>query len=192
MTTETDIANLALDVLKEAPITSLDDQRPIGKWLKRNFFITRDGLLAEAEWNSCLKRQAIPADSEAPAFGWQKSYTLPPDCIRLLPLTYGGEMEGAPIPHAVEGGKVYTNAGSPLKIRFIYRNENYSSWAAPLVETFAMRLAMKMAHWMTGKANYFQIARELSQEAFQRAWLTDAIEGTAPRAADQQYTEARY
>lgn len=192
MTTETDIANMALDMLQESPISSFNDGRPVANWFKRNFAITRDGLLSEAEWNSCMKRDSLAADASAPAFGWDHSYTLPSDCLRLVPLTVDGEAEGSPIPHTVEGGKVLTHENAPLKIRYIYRNENYTSWPAPLVETLAARLALKLSHRLTGKASFVQIAKDSQKDAFNRAWLVDAVEGTTARAADADYTEARY
>ena len=58
--TPTDIVNLALDMLKEAPITSIDEGRPIAMWCKRNFDVTRDALLEEADWNFALKRAELP------------------------------------------------------------------------------------------------------------------------------------
>lgn len=192
MTTETDIANMALDILKEAPISSFNDGRPVANWFKRNFATTRDGLLSEAEWNSCTKRTELAADASEPVFGWDYSYTLPSDCLRLIPLTVDGEAEGSPIDHVVENGVVLTDQRAPLRIRYIYRNENYTAWPAPLIEALSARLAGKLAHWMTGKASYAQIAKENQADAFKRAWLVDAIEGTTARAADAAYTEARY
>lgn len=191
MTTETDIANMALDVLKEAPISSLEDGRPIAKWLKRNFAVTRDSVLSEANWNFALKRVSIAQDVDAPAFGWDYAYTLPGECLRVIPLTSDGTFEGTPIEHEVEGGKILTDESGPLKVRYVYRNENYGSYSATFQEALAGRLAMKMAHWLTGKVSYAQIAQSMYQDAIKKAWLVDAIEGTSPRAADQEWISAR-
>jgi hypothetical protein len=191
MTTETDICNRALDVLKEAPITSIDDQRPIGRWLKRNFAVERDALLEEAEWNFALKRASLPADSSPPAFGWDAAYTLPSDCIRLVPLTEDGQVEGRPIPHEVEGGKIFTDAPAPLKVRYVHRSENYATWPATFQKALSARLARGMAHWLTGKTSFLQIADAMYRDAMNSAWLSDAVQGTSPRAADTEWTDAR-
>lgn len=191
MTTETDICNLALDILKEAPIGSINDARPIAEWCKRNFAVSRDSLLSRADWNFAMKRASIPADSDKPAFGWARSYTLPADCIRLVPLTACGNYEGTPIPHEVENGKVLTNATGPLKVRYVGRTEDYARYPACFVEALSAYMAMKAAHWVTGKQGYQQIAQALFSEAMSNAWLVDAIEGTSPRAADNEWVDQR-
>lgn len=189
--TETDICNLALDILKEAPITSIEDQRPIAMWLKRNFYVTRDSVLSRADWNFAMARASVAADSGTPAFGWQYSFTLPPECLRLVPLTNSGTAEGDPIEHNVEGGKIYANYDGPLFIRYVKRTEDYERYPATFTEALAARLAMKMGHWLTGKVSYVQIAQGLYKEAMNDAWLIDAIEGTSPRAADNDWVDAR-
>lgn len=191
MTTETDICNLALDILKEAPITSIEDGRPIAMWLKRNFYITRDSVLSRADWNFAMSRALIAKDSEPPAFGWAYSYTKPSNCLRIAPLTQCGAAEGIPIPHEVEGDKILTDYSGPLKVRFVTRTEAYDRYPATFTEAFSARLAMKMGHWLTGKVSYVQIAQGLYKEAMDDAWLIDAIEGTSPRAADNDWVDAR-
>lgn len=191
MTTATDICNLALDILKEAPISSIDDQRPVAMWCKRNFAVSRDSLLVRADWNFALKRASLPADLTPPAFGWDLAYTLPSDCLRLIPLTRCGNYEGYPIPHEVESGKILTNATAPLKIRYVARVEAYASYPAVFIEALAGYMAMKCAHWVTGKQGYQQIAQGLFAEAMRNAWLVDAIEGTSPRAADDEWVAQR-
>ena len=191
MATETDIANMALDILKEAPITSFEEKRPIAGWLKRNFAATRDAELEKAEWNFALRRAALPAASDRPAFGWSNAFILPSDCIRLIPLTECGISEGRPIPHEVEDGRILTNAPGPLKIRYVCRNTDYARYPATFQMALAARLAMGMAHWLTGKSNFAQIASNAYQQAKNDAWLSDAVQGTVPRAADNEWVDAR-
>lgn len=189
--TETDIANLALDILKEAPITSLNDRRPIAEWLKRNFKVTRDSTLSSADWKFAMKRAQLARDSDAPVFGWHSSYTLPSDCLRVIPITWDGAYEGVPFEHEIEGGKLLSNATEILRIRYVARTEDYDRYPAPFVEVLSARLAMKMAHWATGKVSYAQVAQSIHQEAMRNAWLINAIEGTPERAADDDWVRAR-
>lgn len=191
MTTETDLINRALDILKEAPITSLNDNRPIAQTMKRNFFVTRDALLEESEWNFALKRASLPEASPAPAFGWSYAFTLPPDCIRVIPLTTSGDSEGYPIPFEVEDGQILTNACGPLRVRYVYRHEAYDKYPATFQMALSARLAMGCAHWLTGKTNFAQIAANMYREAMDKAWLSDAVQGTSPRAADDEWASQR-
>lgn len=191
MTTETDICNRALDIMKEASITSIDEDRSMARWFKRNFYTERDALLEYADWNFALKRVLLPADGAAPAFGWNYQYTLPGDCIRVLPLTLDGTIEGTPLIHEVEDGKIMTNQSGPLKVRYIYRNENYASYPATFQGALSARLARRCAHWVTGKSSYVQVAQSIYGEAMEEAWTSDAIQGTWPRAADSEWIDAR-
>lgn len=191
MTTDTDICNMALDLLVEAPISSIEDNRPVARWLKRNFIVTRNALLSQADWNFAIAIKSLPADSSAPPFGWSYRYTLPGDCLRCLPVTDCGLVEGRPVMHEIIDGKVYTNAGAPLRIRYVRAVDDYSRYPAVFCEALAARLAMKLANWLTGKNSYIQIAEGMYRDAMSRAWLIDAIEGTTPRAADDQWVDAR-
>lgn len=189
--TETDICNLALDILKEAPISSIDDQRPIGKWCKRNFATQRDAALSVASWNFARTRAAISADATAPDFGWDYAYTLPGACIRALPLTYDGTVEGAPVAHEVERGKILTNLAGPIKVRYIERVESYDAYHPLFIDYLSARLARRMAHWLTGKTSFLQVAAGLMQQAWTEAWTVNAIEGDTPRPADDDWIDAR-
>lgn len=189
--TETDICNLALDILKEAPISDINDDDPIALWCKRNFAVQRDAALSLANWNFAMRRQTIAADSPGPDFGWACSYTLPAICVRLVPLTHDGTDEGSPIAHVVEGGKVLTNMAGPLRVRFVNRATNYDAYHPLFVDYLSARLARRMAHWITGKTSYLQVAAGLMQQAWGEAWASDAMEGDTPRPADNDWIEAR-
>lgn len=190
--TPTDICNQALDILKEAEITSLEnDNRPIVRWMKRNFDTSRDSLLSRYDWNFALQRVALAADTVAPAFGWRHAFTVPHDCLRVLPVTACGKSEGSPIRHEVEGLRILTDAQGPLKVRYVRRTEDYDRYPAAFVEALAAYIAMKCGHWVTGKVSYVQVAQGLYREAIDAAWRIDAIEGTSPRAADDDWVAQR-
>lgn len=187
----TDICNLALDILKEAPITSIEDPRATARWFKRNFPTARDAALSVADWNFAMDRALLPADAIAPIFGWEKSYTLPGTCIRLSAITYEGHDEGRNVRHRVERGRILTNETGPLPIRFVSRTEAYDSYHPLFVEALSARMAFRMAHWMTGKTSYQEVAAGILKQAMSDAWLADAIEGDIPRPADNDWVDAR-
>ena len=57
--TDVDICNLALDLLKEAPITTLTDGTPEANWLLRNYVTARNAELREHPWKFALKRRVL-------------------------------------------------------------------------------------------------------------------------------------
>lgn len=189
--TPTDICNLALDVLKEAPITSIDENRPTAAWCKRNFPVTRDALLERWDWNFAIKRVSLAAEVTAPAYGWAGSFVLPPETVRVLPPSDDGTYEGDFVEHEIEDGRLLTNAVSPLNLRIVYRNENYAAYPATFIEALSARLALKCAHWITGKSNYVQIAEGMYRDAIASAWAVDAIQGSWPRGSSDEWVNSR-
>jgi hypothetical protein len=189
--TETDICNLALDILKEAEIASINDGRPIARWCKRNFAIERDAALAVAPWVFAIKRAALPAGA-TPAFGWAYGYPLPADYIRSLGFNYDGTFNYPRLSHQIEAGVLMANQAGPAYLRYIYRNENYGTYPATFIRYLAARMASGAAHWLTGKTSYVQIAAAMMQERMQEAWATNAIEGDAEMASDDDIISARY
>lgn len=190
--TPTDICNQALDILKETEITDLEsDNRAIVRWMRRNFDTSRDSLLSRYDWNFALQRVVLAASQDRPAFGWSYAFTIPHDCLRVLPVTVCGHSEGMPIRHELEGAHILTDAHGPLNVRYVRRTEDYDRYPASFIEALAAYIAMKCGHWVTGKVSYVQVAQGLYREAIDVAWRIDAIEGTSPRAADDDWVAMR-
>jgi len=175
-----DIYNMTLDLLEEAPATSLSDGRPVTGWLNRNYPTARDGELRKHSWNFALARASLAADTMAPVFGWARAFTLPADCLAVTPLTLEGTQNGAPIPYEVEGNKVLTDATAPLRLRYIARVENEGQFDPLFVEVLVAKLAFKMGHWLTGKRSFAERALATYQDALAAARLADALESTFP------------
>jgi hypothetical protein len=188
---QTDICNLALDMLKEMPIGSLQDNRPVARWLARNYDLARDSLMRRYDWNFACRRVELAADATAPVFGWTYQYTLPIDCLRVIPLTHDGSSTGSPVAHEIEAGSILTDAAAPLRVRYVARVENVASYSPEFIQALAARLASGMAHWLTGKNSYAQSITAAFDEAIRTAWSMDAIEGTWPLSAEDEWINAR-
>lgn len=180
--TETGLCNLALDILHEGPISSIEDDEPNARRFKRSFSALRDSFLASHPWNFSVRRAALPASAETPFFGWDYKYLLPGDCLRLLPLKEGGQLHSAQIAHEVEDGFVLTDAKPPLQIRYVRRVEAVGQWSPQAVTAFASFLAANLAHAVTGKASYARFAAERFDEELRRAKRIDGLEGSLGRA----------
>lgn len=189
---EISIYNMALDLLEEeAAVDPQDDRAPV-RWLNRNYAPSRDALLRRHPWNFAIKRVSLPALEEAPAFGWRYQYQMPSDTLRILPLTDSGEFNGRPVPHVIEGLRILTNASPGLRVRYVCRIENVANYDPIFVELLAMNLAVKMAHWMTGKRTLMETLTMMARELNEDARLLDALEGTPEAVADNDWIDARW
>lgn len=193
MTTKTDICNLALDMLHEAPFADVDTEGTAdSRWFVRNYDVIRDAEVRKHVWNFAKKRAAISADATAPAFGWLKRYARPVDMLRLLQISHDGAFEGPLIPHEVEGDWILTDQSATIYVRYIRQVTDPSDFDPNFVEALACRLALKSAHRFTGKQSMVQTAASFYADAIAEARLANAIEGTPERPYDDDVIAARY
>ena len=180
--TETGVCNMALDMLHEGPISSIDDDEPNARRFKRNFDALRDSFLAAHPWNFAVARTSLPASAEAPFFGWDYKYLRPGDCLRVLPLRENGSFGGATVAHEIEGEYILTDVQPPLKLRYVRRVAQMGLWSPVAITAFAGFLAANLAHAITGKASYAQFASERFERELRRARRTDGLQGVQERA----------
>lgn len=185
MPSQTDIINMALDLLEEEPMLDPDDDRAPIRWMKRNLQPAIDGMLRLHPWNFAVRRKALSAETGAPVSGWKRQYVLPPDCLRVLPLN-DGTLLGRSVPYALEGRRILTNAEAPIQIVYVGRPDDATVLDALFVQALAATLASRAANWITGKQSYAQALRQQAQELILQAQMVDALEGTPadPEADD--------
>jgi len=180
--TETGVCNMALDMLQEGPISSIEDDEPNARRFKRNFDALRDSFLAAHPWNFSITRTALAASADSPFFGWDYRYLLPGDCLRMLPLRGGGMFNGGNTAHEIENGCILTDAPPPLKCRYVKRVGQLGLWSPVAVTAFAAFLAANLAHAVTGKASFAQVAADRFEQELKRARRIDGMQGVAEHA----------
>ncbi|MBW8640479.1 hypothetical protein K1W69_25025 [Hoeflea sp. WL0058] len=180
--TETGVCNMALDMLHEGPIGSIDDDEPNARRFKRNFEALRDSFLATHPWNFAIARTELAASADAPFFGWDYSYPLPDDCLRVLPLREEGLFNGGTIAHEIENGNILTDAAPPIKCRYIKRVTQLGLWSPVATTAFAAFLAANLAHAITGKASFAQLAADRFEQELKRGQRIDGLQGMTERA----------
>lgn len=84
MASKTEICNFALGLVAVEGINSVDDATEPARQCKLHLPQTTREVLRMAPWRSCRKRAALVANTAAPAFGWDKSYPLPVNWLRMV------------------------------------------------------------------------------------------------------------
>jgi hypothetical protein len=184
---ETSIANQAIDILDDNPLTSLDQGGVVAGFMHRNFGPVRDWLQEVYPFHFTKKRANLAEDTDTPAFGWKYQYTLPADCLRVLPLRKNGDWNGDLIPHEVEDGKILCDVAGPLPVRYVARKTNPAKFPPIFARLLACRLALLGSMNITGKGTYFDKANTLYQEALEHARLSDTLESGTP---EDQYDDS--
>lgn len=173
------ICNRALDMLGAEPVTSLDDDTKAARLCARNYEPVRDAVLRAYPWNVAIRRAALAALADTPAWGYARQFQLPegPDpepALRLL--TVDGESELG-IRYKVEGRRILTDAAAPLRILYIARVSDPAELDPMLADAIATRLAADLSYSLTASAALGQSLMGIYQAKLAEARMTDAEEG---------------
>ena len=194
----TDIANLALTKLGALPIAALSDDSRAARTLAAIYDAVRDAELRDRPWKFAMARAELPAQAEAPGFGYARQYVLPGDCLRLEQVGEGygafslADYQGpGGAPFQVDGDSLLTDLPAPLKIRYVKRVADVSRYDAAFVQAFACRLAAEAAEALTQSPQKRQLALQEYQERIRQARRQNAIEQAPEPLADDSWIVGR-
>ena len=193
MSSKVEICNLALTKLGAARITSLDDDSKQARALSSIFDPTRDAELALHPWSFAITRVSLPASSTAPAFGWDRAFPLPADCLHIVQVGdsfsfYDSDTAGAGFD--VEGGAVLTDAVSPLLVRYVYRVTNSGLFPPLFVQALACRLALELAEELTQNVSKREAAAVAYRDTIREAKRANVIERPPQMVPDLSWVRA--
>ncbi len=187
MAANVDIVNRALAKLGDIRIISLDDRTKAAALASGMFEDVRDAEISAHSWNFAKARVKLPAEAEAPAFGWGFQYVLPGDCLRVLTAGAwpGPVMDdfitGDTQSYTLEGRKILSNRGLALNLIYLKRVEEAALFPAVFVEALASKLAVEMCESLTGSNSKRELAWKEYQIAVKQARRINAI-SLPPRA----------
>jgi hypothetical protein len=185
------VANMALGILVEAPIDSLDDNTKAARLLNLHYETTRQAELIKHPWVFAIFRVELEADDEAPTSDeYRYAYAVPDDALRVLPLTDNGEASGLRLPFKQEASLILTNYSGPRIVRYIGNMTDPADWDPLFIEAFAARLAMKVAMPLTNKPSVLQGAQLVYNEAISEARRVNSIMASSI-SASRSWSEER-
>lgn len=176
--TPLDIANMALGLLTEAPIDSLDEDSRAARMLRLHYETTREAELTKSEWVFARKSAQVDGvETNDPE--WPYGFELPDDCLRPLP----PRLYGCDILYRQAGSTLSMAYGGTQTIRYIANLIDPNDWPAIFTDVLVAALAIKIAHPITGKPSMMQIAQQAYDRAYASAVRQNAVQkGTGRRA----------
>jgi len=170
MASVVDICNGALNQLGASTILSLTEDSKNARLCNARYTQVRDAVFRSHPWNCLQKRVQLAADSDAPAWGFTKQYTLPADCLRVLTiLDYDAD-------YKIEGRKILTD-NSTMKILYVSRIEDPNEYDELLRETLSAALAADIAYAVTSSNPTASNMYKLFQDKLKDARFVDSTEG---------------
>lgn len=192
------VANRALTKLGAARIISLNDNNKQARAISSCFEDLRDAELRAHRWQFSIKRDSLPVLAAGPAYGFQYQYQLPADFIRLdqindqYPDTIMDNYIGTETAEwAIEGNKILTSLGAPLKIRYGYRVQDPNQWDPLFREALACRIAAELCEDLTQSDTKKQNAWADWKRAINTAISVNAIERIPQMPPDDQFIISR-
>ncbi len=201
MASTVDIANFALNNLGASNISSLDENSKAARIVNQRYESVRDAVFRAHPWNCLMQRSQLAQDTEAPAYGYAKQYSLPADpfCLRVLEFSTGTlsypqdnitSNTGGPV-FVIEGRKLLTDENS-AQIKYIGRITDPQQYDASLIEALAARLAAEVCYAVTGSTSMVQIQTSLYEAKMTEARFNDATEGATQRLEASDFIESRF
>jgi len=179
---KTGIANLALSNLGEARIQSLTENSGRARACSARIESCIETVLRMNVWNSALERVLL-TQIESPVFGWNYTYQLPSDCIKVV--------EVEPISkYMVEKKNILSNETS-LYLLYVAAPTDTNNLDILLAEAIAMKLAVETAETLTSKK---ELKQEMSQKYFQsiqEARSANSRDKTPERRERSSYLDAK-
>ena len=170
MASVVDICNGALNQLGASTILTLTEDSKNARLCNARYTQVRDSVFRSHPWNCLQKRVQLAADTDTPAWGFTKQYTLPADCLRVLTiLDYDAD-------YKIEGRKILTD-NSTMKILYIARITDPNEYDELLRETLSAALAADIAYAVTSSNPTASNMYNLFKDKLKEARFVDATEG---------------
>jgi hypothetical protein len=193
VTSDTDICNLAQDLLGGAVVGNITDpSTPIEDLLARWYDHSRKKVLRAHPWKFATKRALLAASSTAPVFGYTKAFPVPNDFIRFLTIETD---EGVHIPstnYEFEGNSILTDGDTTsLRLRYVYNVEDVSQFDPMFINYLAHEIALATAYKITESNGSVQRIAELEKAIASMSKAIDSQEKPPLRIRRSENRSAR-
>ena len=179
---KTGIANLALSNLGEARIQNLTENSGRARACLARIEGVIETVLRMNVWNSALERQIL-TQIDAPIFGWNYTYQLPADCIKVVEVEPMSKYQ-------VEKKNILSNETS-LYLLYVAKPTDTNNLDILLAEAIAMKLAVEIAETLTSKEG---LKNEMAQKYFmaiQEARSANSRDKTPEHRERSSYLDAK-
>ena len=185
MASSVEICNMALSLLGQEPIMTLDDTSKSSRLCKRLYEPTLEALLRAYPWTFAIKRVVLSRDTATPSFGFKYQFTLPSDCMRIVSMNVP---DGA---YSTEVNKILTDY-EEVQLRYVYKVKSSDEYDSQFIYVLALQLAKVMCQSLTADAELFNRLVQLEVQARVEAQNTNAIENSTQLVEEGNWIPSRY
>lgn len=183
------LVNGALQLLGAKRISSLTDDAPAARAANACLGDVRDEVLAAHPWTFAIARATLATVSGSPGYTEDRMtviYAKPADFLRLLAVNVPGALI------KLEGTRILSDTES-LKIRYLYRNVDPTSYLPAFTSALQFRLAAQLAFTLTESTSKMrELLTAYDERLLPAAKSQDAQQGTPMPARQDEWETARF
>lgn len=187
MSSKTQIANRALSKLGQPRVSNIDTTNTkAARIISSMWDSVRDDVLQAYPWSFAVKRASLAPDGvNADEWDeWSYSYTTPADFLSLY------DIKDDPA-YSFEGGKILTDEGSTLYIRYIAQITNTGQYSPVFNNALSTRLAYEACEEVTQSNTKKEALLREYQIVLGNAYLTDAVQNPIVTLEDDDWVTDR-
>ena len=171
------ICNLALSNVGKDNISDVDEASTEAKLCKQFYSHVRDTLLQSYPWRFARKTAALAEITNTKANRWLYAYKRPIDCLKVLRvndenlsdyLPYGDGVVAGGFGYTMEATSIFCDL-TPAYLEYTMRLEDPTKFPPLFIEALSWHLAVRLAMPMTRdpkvRADAFQLAQRMQNEA---------------------------
>lgn len=196
ITSELEIANIALAKLNEEPLSALDDRRKAAFEFNRLYKFRRDYLIRLYRWNWAIRRAILAPDPAKSEFGDFYRFRLPADYLQLIGISdeknwytrwsYSGDY----CPHKVEG-EFILYPKDVLYLVYLSNGSDVTAMDPMFIETLASMLAVDMAPGMGRDSKQIGVLSQMYSIALRDARRAQSFETSPEVLIASDWLDAR-
>lgn len=128
-------------------------------------------------WGFAQEFKSLAAAGTAPNFGFEKAYSLPTDCMRVVDVHCMNDLRSPKARYTLKGRTVYTQV-TPCYLRYVTSNviATPDVWPADFTDAVAGRIAMEIAPLSAQTMNMTPVLVQKYMASLANAQATDAKE----------------
>jgi hypothetical protein len=170
-TTILEVANRALGRIGAVRITALTDTTASAKAVSACFPGVPDWVLRSWLWKFAINRVALTNPEAAEGTDWTWKYTLPPDCLDIVP-------QDTPlddVEFVEEAGTLLCDLEAPLWLRYARQVTDPGQWDPAFAEVLSWKLALEMQPELAPAVSPFTLSAGF-ESALKQALRSGAVE----------------
>jgi hypothetical protein len=155
MATRTEIVNLALARIGQAPVSSLDEESSVAAAASLVYDTCRRAVLQAYPWSFATRTSRLLRRNTIPV-GYAYAFALPPDCLQPVRLQGGSrsgrDTGGQGLSFTVRGRDLLADTPEAV-LEYIADVEDAGQYDARFTEALVVRLAAELAMPVGGKSD---------------------------------------